>query len=480
MKIIKDSIHGYIRISDLAVKIIATRAFERHNSIRQTSNAYRVFSSATHTRMSHQIGVYGLAQKALDSLIRQGRLVVSNDTTTRPLTPAQMTSLVHSRRVPTITADEYEWICIGGLVHDIGHGPSSHSFDELVERFVEEGEIEAENRWVTHERRGQDIFRRIVALDKIDLSEEALDYICNVIEPSGEYVHDFRFQLINNRVSGIDLDKMEYIARDSREFGLCCSIDIERIITNSGIHVDLRRLSPTSRRLDALVDSLAGTIQSVSTIFGRHDAASPTIPQSVAAAAAAAATAEAMRRKSMEFRGTYWSFNERITADIFHLFTTRFRLYKEIYNHPKVIKFELAYRDVLLTQKQAIIDAIRTRDLDAFVEMTDESMIWRATSEARNRFFARDTYRLVSESDSGSDSGSAASTGVPMAQQIRVRRFVGFMGSKGFNPFPHMRFFDKKTHKIVRIPGEQISSIFDTTRTREELCFDYVVKPLSL
>jgi HD superfamily phosphohydrolase len=479
MKIIHDPLYQDIRMSDVAIQIINTPLYERLNYIRQTSMAYRVFPSATHTRKTHQIGVYGLAKKTLDTLILHRHLVVAaadsaaeymtldtssaseSDATDsvaesvadsvaesvadsvavpksgRPLSPEQMTQWVRCGHTPSITTEEYEWICIGGLVHDLGHGPSSHSFDDLVEEFVENGLVPADSEWVTHERRGQYLFRHLVKRYQIDLSDEAVDYICQVIEPSDEYIHDFRFQLINNKVSGIDLDKMDYIKRDNYEFGLCCSIDIDRIITNSGIHCQIRNA----------VNSEPYTYQSTLYGSGRdiNDILSSTLCE-----------------LGVDI-GTYWSFCDRICGDIFNLFMVRYRLYKEIYNHPKVIKFELAYLDVLKDQGEAICQTINRMDVDRFMEMTDESMLWTASKSARDRFHERGTYRL------------SETTGLAICN-VRVTRTVGFFGKNGFNPFKHIRFYDRKSGKIKHKNLNEISVFLNGNNTCENLVFDYTME----
>ena len=460
MKIIHDPLYQDIRMSDVAIQIINTPLYERLNYVRQTSMAYRVFPSATHTRKTHQIGVYGLAKKTLDTLILRRHLVVTStnaaneyttlDTSTdsvdalvsddirddvrrdvRPLSPKQMTEWVYTGNKPTITSEEYEWICIGGLVHDLGHGPSSHSFDDLVEEFVEHGQVSSDSEWVTHERRGQYLFRHLVKQYAINLSPYAVDYICQVIDPSDEYIHDFRFQLINNKVSGIDLDKMDYIKRDNYEFGLCCSIDIDRIITNSGIHCQIRNAVNTESY--TAESALYGSGRDIMSLCG-----------------------------PLSDVGTYWSFCDRICGDIFNLFMVRYRLYKEIYNHPKVIKFELAYLDLLKDQGEAICETINRMDVDRFSEMTDESMLWTASKLARDRFHERGTYRLIENSRTG-----------PVTDQFQVRRTVGFFGKNGFNPFKHIRFYDRKSGKIIHKNLSEISVFLNGNNTCENLVFDF-------
>ncbi len=91
MKIIYDKVWGDIPMTDLAISIIDTPMYHRMSYIKQTSMAYRVFPTATHTRFNHQVGVYGLLKKTLNTLINKGHLVISEG---EPLTPEKMTERV--------------------------------------------------------------------------------------------------------------------------------------------------------------------------------------------------------------------------------------------------------------------------------------------------------------------------------------------------------------------------------------------------
>ena len=99
-----DIIHGSIQICPLAKKIIDTFEFQRLRNIKQLGCCNYVFPSSTHTRFEHSIGVYHLARKYVDILNKNGQYFTERDK---------------------------DCISIAGLIHDIGHGPYSHLFDEL-------------------------------------------------------------------------------------------------------------------------------------------------------------------------------------------------------------------------------------------------------------------------------------------------------------------------------------------------------------
>jgi HD superfamily phosphohydrolase len=403
MKIIYDKVWGDIPMTDLAITIIDTPMYHRMSYIKQTSMAYRVFPTATHTRFNHQVGVYGLLKKTLNTLINKGHLVISEG---EPLTPEKMTERVKNGLKPSITKDEFEWICLGGLLHDLGHGPASHTFDDLIEELTEQNLI-TNTKWRTHEERSQDLFRYMVQHDKINISQEGVDYICNIINPPTAFHHDFRFQFVNNEVNGVDTDKMDYICRDCMVFGIASHVNIERIIDNSSIVYDSQ--------------------DDTNTVFG-----------------------------------TYWSFSERVKNEVFNLFMMRYQLYRDIYNHPKVIKFEIAYKAVLKNNVELILDSFNTNSVRTFMEMTDESMFWRANAKVRKEFTSRDTYKLVPNNT--------------IENPIIIEETVGFFGKCGFNPFQCIRFHDRNTYDVKRIPLSQINIFLCFDCTCEVLHYEYKYK----
>ena len=143
MKVFRDLLYGEILVSEAAVGLVDTVEFQRLRAINQTGAAKFVFPSATTTRFEHSIGTYHLT----------GVLLIQ---------------LGMSERDP-----RYELIKIGGLVHDIGHGPFSHLFDhKCIPNFS--------GRWATHEKRSQAIFRKLAEgkFNKFDT-----DFICEIILP---------------------------------------------------------------------------------------------------------------------------------------------------------------------------------------------------------------------------------------------------------------------------------------------------------
>jgi len=69
-KIFHDDIHGPIELCPLAVKIIDTMEFQRPRNIKQLGSAYMVFTSTSHNRFEHSIGVAHLARSLINEIAR--------------------------------------------------------------------------------------------------------------------------------------------------------------------------------------------------------------------------------------------------------------------------------------------------------------------------------------------------------------------------------------------------------------------------
>lgn len=155
---------------------------QRLRRIRQLGLGFLVFPGAEHSRFSHALGALGLMQQALESLREKGT---------------------------TISFDEAEAACIGILLHDIGHGPFSHTLEQT---FLKD---------FRHEMMTQALME---ALN--DEFKGALNMAISIF--NDQYKKKFFHQLI---ASQLDIDRLDYLKRDSTHTGVYeGSIGIDRIL----------------------------------------------------------------------------------------------------------------------------------------------------------------------------------------------------------------------------------------------------------
>jgi len=210
-KIINDPVHGHMRIPRRVIDFIDTPQFQRLRDLKQLGTTYYVFPGASHNRFEHSIGVSYLAGSLLDRFQRmQPELCVHNDDT--------------------------ELIRIAGLCHDLGHGPFSHVWDgEFMTLRCPELNFH-------HEQMSLMMLDHLVDDNNIDIEKEDLQFVKDVIMASekGQAVKKRRedgylYEIVANGRNSIDVDKFDYIARDSQNCSVKSSFDHVRMMINSRV-----------------------------------------------------------------------------------------------------------------------------------------------------------------------------------------------------------------------------------------------------
>lgn len=198
----QDELYGPLLIPSYCWPIIDTVEYQRLRHISQLGVCQYVFPGATHTRFEHCLGVAHLANTF-------------------------MTHIKNSQPELDVKEEYCQAVIIAGLCHDLGHGPWSHCFEKIAHTF---------NRDWDHEEMSCNILKHIVDKYKINISSTVIDAACNFIlglEYPGYPV--WLSQIIANKVTDIDLDKFDYLARDINRTLSISRFQYERLIIHCRI-----------------------------------------------------------------------------------------------------------------------------------------------------------------------------------------------------------------------------------------------------
>jgi len=190
-KIINDPVFGFITIpNDFLYDIIQHPYFQRMNRIKQLGLASTVYPGAQHTRLQHSLGAMYLMGEAINQL----RLVGTE-----------------------ITNVEADGALASILLHDIGHGPFSHTMEHSLVSEISHEEIS------------------LIMMRKINIEMEGkLDIALKIF--TNTYPKKFLHQLVAGQ---LDMDRMDYLSRDSFFSGVSEGIiGSARIIKMLNIHND--------------------------------------------------------------------------------------------------------------------------------------------------------------------------------------------------------------------------------------------------
>jgi HD superfamily phosphohydrolase len=208
-KIIRDSIHGDIRLEGIFQDLLDSPELQRLCSIKQLGLAHLVFPGAHHTRLEHSIGVYHMA-----SMISQ---------------------------VLTLSDELDGLLRCASLLHDIGHGPFSHTLESILREKYNADHVDLTEKLILGE---YDIFYEE---ESSFLDEEHT--VCSILESydvdnknlisiirGKDKKHPFLGELLN---SVVDVDQLDYLLRDSYYTGVAYGmIDSQRFAQTVTIYDD--------------------------------------------------------------------------------------------------------------------------------------------------------------------------------------------------------------------------------------------------
>lgn len=192
---IRDPIHKYIHVTEVERNVMDTFVFQRLRRIKQLAGAHLTYPGAVHTRFLHSLGVMFIASKIFSHLANYY--------------PGK------------VDKDELQLIRLAAMLHDIGHGPFSHTFEEVL----------SEKRGITHE----DITSMLISRTELkDLISKA-GFTAEEVSKLSIGKNGSKDRWVNQIISSyFDADILDYLPRDSFftgvEYGL---IDSERIIDST-------------------------------------------------------------------------------------------------------------------------------------------------------------------------------------------------------------------------------------------------------
>ncbi len=185
-RVFRDPVHGLIEFvgeNRTLVSLLETRAFQRLRRVKQMGFAWQVYAGAEHSRFGHALGAYHVASMVVD------RLKLDD--------PVRL------------------HVKVAALLHDIGHGPFSHTWEQVFASF-------------DHEKWGE----RIVTEDEEmnaalrGLAPDLPEAIASMINKS--YKPTFARKLVSSQ---LDVDRLDYLLRDGHYSGAgYATYDLEWIL----------------------------------------------------------------------------------------------------------------------------------------------------------------------------------------------------------------------------------------------------------
>ncbi|MBC9720928.1 MAG: HD domain-containing protein [Lactobacillus sp.] len=187
-KVFRDPVYGYVHVFDKLIwDLVQTKEVQRLRRIKQLGGTYMVFHTAEHSRFSHSLGVYEMARKIIRALMYCG------------------TVLEEEERLLVLSA---------ALLHDLGHGPFSHSFESVFN--------------VRHE-----LFTERIIMEDTEVNQVLESYQKGFATKVRDVINKtYENPLVINIISSqLDADRLDYLLRDAYFTGAPYGeIDVERIL----------------------------------------------------------------------------------------------------------------------------------------------------------------------------------------------------------------------------------------------------------
>lgn len=205
-KIVRDPIHGDIKITGLLVDLLETPEVQRLHNIKQLGFAHLVFPGAHHTRFEHSLGCSMIASQIADIL--------------------------------SLKEQEKKLLTCAAQLHDIGHGPFSHTLESILLQRFGVDHVDLTEKLILGK---YDIFdgteKQFISAprvhDLLDKQQVDIKEIVKIIR-GGLSKKAYLSQLLH---STIDVDQLDYLMRDAYYTGVAYGmIDLQRLLRTMMIH----------------------------------------------------------------------------------------------------------------------------------------------------------------------------------------------------------------------------------------------------
>lgn len=192
---IRDPVHGYVKMTEVERELVDSPFIQRLRRIHQLAGAYLVYPGAIHSRFEHVVGTMQVAGQIAESLARASYM----------------------------DKDVVQEVRIAGLLHDVGHGPFSHMYEEVL----------TGRREKSHE----DISQRIIKETTIGDILEKNGFSSKKMSEFAVGRQKTKPPFMNEIIAGsLSADMMDYLPRDSYftgvEYG---NVDAQRVVDS--LHV---------------------------------------------------------------------------------------------------------------------------------------------------------------------------------------------------------------------------------------------------
>tara|TARA_B110000090_G_scaffold7060_3_gene7359 strand:- start:12384 stop:13694 length:1311 start_codon:yes stop_codon:yes gene_type:complete len=373
-----DPVHREYELGPEIMDIINTPTFQRLRRLKQLATAQWVWLGATHTRFEHSISVAYLA--------------------------GHMATTLHRKQPELcITARQIVLVQLAGLLHDVGHGPFSHLFDDI---FL----TDHTSPMAHHEQRSVSIVAQLLSDSHFPYGVEEIAFVQSLIAPS-KGQEGFLYHIVANQVNHLDVDKMEYIKRDARACGL----------STGGFDTDTMRIINAARVIDGHICYQKKVYEDIYNLFQTRYRLHTTVYRHPAVVAIYHMVADALRACDAPLKDSIHDMKNFLMFD-------------------DGILDQLRHGD---TAASAIVRRIDRRQLYKVVVTCKRTQPW-------------DTMPTVSDLIAATDFEH------PLTEQDMIVDFccVGFIGKADGHPMDSIRFYDSvRPNKSVVITRRSISTL---------------------